>query len=176
MSNSQGKPWSDNPNAPKISPNLYLDEKVDFAGILVASIFYGMPKPPLPRRPSTRVQSVRFIPGMIIVVFFRRMTALFNPVYRKGEPIKPWWLVCYTVVWFSLATVLMGVNIDLLSIAYIDNREFPGFDGNLPPGPYGYQLFTTLGVLNVTTNVMFVLSLLRSSLPPRRFSILISGP
>ena len=130
-----------------------------------------------PRLPHlSRVQSVQFILGMIIVVLFGSMTALFNPVYRKEQPIKPWWLVCYTVVMFSLASVLMGVNIDLLSIAYIDNREFPGFDGNLPPGPYGYQLFTTLGVLNVTTNVMFVLSLLRSSLPPRRFSILISGP
>ena len=131
-----------------------------------------------PRLPHlSRVQSVQFILGMIIVVLFRSTTALFNPVYRKEQPVKPWWLVCYTVVMFSLASVLMGVNIDLLSIAYIDNREFPGFDGNLPSGPYGYQLFTTLGVLGVATNVMFVLSqLLRSSLPPRRFSILISGP
>ena len=114
---------------------------------------------------------------MIIVVLSRSMTAPFNPVYRKEQPIKPWWLVCYTIVIFSLATVLMGVNIDLLSIAYTDNREFPGFDGNLPPGPYGYQLFITPGALNVATNVMFVLSqFLRSSLPPRRFSISISGP
>ena len=91
------------------------------------------------------------------MVFFRCMAALFNPVYRKGERIK-WWLASYTVVMFSAATVFTGVNIDLLSIAYVDNREFPGFENKLPLGPYGYQLFISPGALNVTANAMFSLS------------------
>ena len=156
MSDPQGKPWSNNPNAPKILRNLYLNEKADFAGTLIATILYGMINAPQPTSPSIRAQFVRFIAGMIIVVFFRCMAALFNPIYRKGEPVK-WWLVCYTVAMFSVTTVLTGVNIDLLSIAYIDDRKFPGSDGKLPPGPYGYQLFISPGALNVTTNVMFSL-------------------
>ena len=90
------------------------------------------------------------------------MAALFNPVYRKGERIK-WWLVSYTVVMFSAATVFTWVNIDLLSIAYIDNREFPD-EGKLPPGPYGYQLFISSGALNVATNAMFLSSWLAEGL------------
>ena len=42
MSDPQEQLWSDNPNAPKISRTLYLDEKADFAGNLIASILYGM--------------------------------------------------------------------------------------------------------------------------------------
>lgn len=42
--------------------------------------------------------------GMLIVSFFKCMTALFGPTYRRGEGIK-WNLVSYTVVMFSLATV-----------------------------------------------------------------------
>ena len=44
MWDTQHRPWSDNPNAPKISYHLYFDEKAHFAGSLVNSILYGMPK------------------------------------------------------------------------------------------------------------------------------------
>ena len=43
-----GKPWSDNPNAPKISRYLYLDEKTDLVGIFIAAMLYGMTKIPPP--------------------------------------------------------------------------------------------------------------------------------
>ena len=42
MSDSQEKPWSDNPNAPQIPYYLYFEEKADFAGVLIGSILYGM--------------------------------------------------------------------------------------------------------------------------------------
>jgi len=42
MSDSQDKPWSDNPNAPQIPYYLYFEEKADFAGVLIGSILYGM--------------------------------------------------------------------------------------------------------------------------------------
>jgi len=41
MSESQEPPWSNNPNAPKIPYSLYLEEKADFAGMLIASVLYG---------------------------------------------------------------------------------------------------------------------------------------
>ena len=91
------------------------------------------------------------------MVFFRCIAALFNPVYRKGERIK-WWLVCYSVVMFSFATAFAGVNLDILSISFIDNRGFPGVESELPPGPYGYQLFISPSALNVVANTMFTLS------------------
>ena len=46
MSDSDQKPWSDNPYAPKISYNLYLGEKAVFAGTIISSIFYGTRKKP----------------------------------------------------------------------------------------------------------------------------------
>ena len=44
MSNSQDQPWSDNPNAPKISHSLYVSEKAIFAGHFLHSILYGTSK------------------------------------------------------------------------------------------------------------------------------------
>ena len=53
MSDSQQKPWSNNPNAPKIPYVLYFQEKANLAGILIASILYGTRKTPPPTRPPT---------------------------------------------------------------------------------------------------------------------------
>ena len=41
---SQQKPWSDSPNAPKITYKVYFEEKANFAGVLIGSILYGMSK------------------------------------------------------------------------------------------------------------------------------------
>lgn len=43
MSNSWGKPGSNNPNAPQFPPGQHAAEKSIFAGILVGAIVYGMP-------------------------------------------------------------------------------------------------------------------------------------
>ena len=48
MSGYQQEPWSNNPNAPKISHRTYAQEKAYFAGALIAAILYGMCKAPLP--------------------------------------------------------------------------------------------------------------------------------
>ena len=37
----EDKPWSDNPNAPKLPYHLYFDEKAGFAGYFVGLILYG---------------------------------------------------------------------------------------------------------------------------------------
>lgn len=85
------------------------------------------------------------------------MTALCGSVYRKGEQIK-WGFVSYTVVIFSALTVQTAMNLDIQSVSYIDNCNFPGTKDALPPGPYGYPLFIAAGALNVTPNAMFFLS------------------
>ena len=75
---------------------------------------------------------VRFALGVLIVLFFNCMAALFNPAFRRGEGIK-WGVVIYTVIMFSLVTVYTATKDHILSICYIDNRDFP--DG----GPWGYH-------------------------------------
>ena len=81
---------------------------------------------------------------------------MFNPDHRRGERIK-WGLAFYTVAMFSVVTVQTAMNLNITSIAYIDNRGFPG-TSELPPGPYGYESFIAAGALNVIPNVMFVLN------------------
>ena len=77
--------------------------------------------------------------GIVIVMFFQCITALFDPANRRREGTR-WGLIIYTVLMFSFATIrtLMGLN--LMSISFIDNREFPGVGDQLPPGPIGYTL------------------------------------
>ena len=47
---------------------------------------------------------------------------------------------------FSLVTVHIATNSHVLSISYIDNRDFPG---KLNPGPYGYQGDISYRAINV---------------------------
>ena len=82
MPNPQPGLWSDNPNIPKVPYDLYFHEKTWFAGVLIASIFYGTCKISLYARPPIHPRFIPFIPGVIVAVFFQRMAALFNPVHR----------------------------------------------------------------------------------------------
>ena len=93
----------------------------------------------------------------MIVLFFQCIAALFDPVHRRGERIK-WWLVSYTTVMFSLATVQIILGLDAQSISYIDNRIFSGIKDLIPPGPLGYQVAISADALNVVSNVLFVLN------------------
>ena len=102
------------------------------------------------RPPWLTALFIRFILGMLIVLFFRCMAALFNPLYRRGEGIK-WGLVSYTTIMFSLATVNIAMNIYIESISFIDNREFSG-------GPYAYAGSIYHNVINVVPNVAFCLN------------------
>jgi hypothetical protein len=157
MSDSDQKSWSDNPYAPKIPYNLYFAEKANFAGILIGSIFYGTPKElPLPRPSAHFLRSIYFL-GIVVVLFFRCMGALFNSAHRRRGGIK-WGLVSYTVVMFAFVTVFTAMNDHAQSISYIDNREFPGVEGVFPPGPLGYQLSIYSNVLSIIPNLMFLLN------------------
>ena len=85
------------------------------------------------------------------------MATLVNPVYRRGDQIK-WGLVSYTVVMFFLATILTAMNLHILSISFIDNREFsPRIEG-LHLGPYGYFEFVYYKAINIVPNAAFCLS------------------
>ena len=77
------------------------------------------------------------IPGVIIVLFLRCMSALLNTVNRRNGGIN-WGLVAHTVAMFSLMTVNGSVSLAVQPISYIDNRGYPG-DRAVPPGPLGYQ-------------------------------------
>ena len=94
--------------------------------------------------------------GVIIVLFFQCMSALFNPVNRTLEGIR-WGLVTYTVAMFSVVTILVAMNLNVQSLCYIDNRQFPGKDV-VPPGPFGYQLFLYSNPLSIVPNFMFLLN------------------
>ena len=158
MSDPQGKSWSNNPYAPRISYNLYFREKTNFAGALISSILYGTSGTPrIYVRLSVPTSFVWFILGVVVVVFFKCMAALFNPANRRGERIK-WGLVSYTVVMLLVVTVQTATNHSLQSVSYIDNREFPGIEGALPLGPIGYELFISPKALNIVPNVMLFLS------------------
>ena len=91
------------------------------------------------------------------MLFFKCMVALSNPVHRKGERIK-WGLISYTVVMFSITTIQTAVNLHVLSISYIDNRDFPGTKDVLSPGPYGYRLSIAPEALFVMPIVLFFLN------------------
>jgi len=90
------------------------------------------------------------------VVFFQCMAALLSPVDRRRGGIK-WGHVSYTVLMFSLATVYTTTNLNVQSVSFIDNREFPGVEGMLPPGPLGYLWFNS-GMLCTVPNLMFLLN------------------
>ena len=178
MSDSEGQLWPDNPNAPKITYGLYFREKANFAGFLIGSILYGTRGPLAYLRVGlfTLTWFVRFIPGIIIVLFFRCMGALLNPVRRRGEGIK-WVLVSHTVAMFSVVTVGTAMNLEILSVSYIDDREFPDIDGFVPPGPLGYRWIVTSTALGIIPDTMlFLNNWLADGLLVRLFDVAFTRP
>ena len=99
---------------------------------------------------------VRFVLGIVIVLFFQCMVALFNPVYRRGEGVR-WGLVSCTVLMFSVVTVYTAMYLNIQSISLIDNRDFPGIEDVLPSGPLGYRWFIHSEAPFVIQTVMFLL-------------------
>lgn len=155
MSDIQGQPWSDNLYAPKITHHLYIQEKVSLAVSFISSILYGTSKtsPPIP----VLTLSVWFVLGLLVILFFRCITALFDPVHRRGNGIK-WGIISYTVVMFSTVTAVTGIQFNTHTLCYIDNREFPGVGNTLPPGPLGYESFIFSDVPIVVGNLLFLLN------------------
>ena len=116
-----------------------------------------------PRHPHPHVRlpmvilSVWPVLGIVTVLFFQCIAALFNPVHRRGERIK-WWLVSYTTVVFSLATVQIALSLDTQSMSYIDYRTFSGINDLIPPGPLGYQMAISADALNMVPSVAATLN------------------
>jgi len=134
MSSSSQIPWSDNPNAPRISRDLYFWEKATLAGRFVSAIFYGI----------------------VVMLFFQCVATLLDPANRRKEGIKRWGLIAYVVVMFSFVTVYTGMGSDILSISFIDNREFPGVGNTFPPGPVGYQYSIYSEAISLIPSIMFL--------------------
>ena len=65
--------------------------------------------------------------------------------------------MAYTAISFSFVTIFTAANLNIQSISYIDNREFPGTDQQ-PPGPPGYQYLIYSAPLSIVGNLMFVLN------------------
>lgn len=134
MSNSAQVPHSNDPYTPPIPRWLCFAEKANFAGNLIAGMLYGT----------------------VIILFFQCMGALSNPASHMKRSVK-WLLVAHTAAMFSFVTIFTALNLDLLSISYIDNRGFFGHDV-LPPGPFGYQFLIYSKPITVTPYVMFFLN------------------
>ena len=154
MSNSPQEPWSDGPYAPKIPYDLYFGEKATFAGILIGAILYGTIC--LCARLSVLTSFVTL--GIVTMLFFQCMAAFLDPINRRRDGIM-WGPVIYTFLTFSFVTIFTAMNLNIQSISFIDNREFPGVpDVLIPPGPFGYQLFIYSKVLSIVPNLMFLLN------------------
>ena len=95
--------------------------------------------------------------GIVTVLFFQCMGALFDPVNRtRGRGIQ-WGLVIHTTIMFAFVTISTGMGLNLQSISHVDNREFPG-DGPLPPGPLGYKQLIYSNAVSVVPNLAFTLN------------------
>ena len=66
------------------------------------------------------------------------MGALLNPVCGTKKAIK-WGLVAQTFVMFSFLTIANLINDDLLSVEFVNNREFSEAGRLL--GPFNYAFF-----------------------------------
>lgn len=96
------------------------------------------------------------IQGIVVTLFFQCMTALLNPVKHMKASVK-WGLVAHVVVMFSLLTIAFGIDRDVESVSFIDNREFPPTD-ELPPGPVGYQATIWSDPSSIVTTVVYPLN------------------
>ena len=58
---------------------------------------------------------------------------------------------------FSVVTIGTMIQLAIQSSSFIDNRAFPGVDGVMVPGPFGYQRFINPKAISVVRDVMFTL-------------------
>ena len=93
------------------------------------------------------------LPGIVIILFFRCMDALFNAANCPRRSIK-WPLVAHAVAMFSILAVSAVIYINARLVSYIDNQRFTGDNGLEFPGPllsrdYIYSQANSV-VLNIT--------------------------
>ena len=85
------------------------------------------------------------------------MRGLLCPVNGTKGEVK-WGMVVHTAVMFSLATIDSAMDLNLLSVSYIENREFPQYYSILPPGPLGYQGTVYYKPISTVPSIMFQLN------------------
>lgn len=85
------------------------------------------------------------------------MGALLHPVNRTKGGVK-WALVAHTAAMFSLATINAAMGLNLLSVSYIEGREFPRYYSGLPPGPLGYQSSVYYKPISTVPSITFPLN------------------
>ena len=157
MSASSQKPWSNNPNAPRIPLSVYHGEKAIFAGLFIGAMLYGTPNHSLVESPICPDHSA--VLGIVIVLFFRCMNTLFNTVNRPSGTVK-WPLVAHTLAIFSILTASMALYLDTQSVAYIDNRNAPGDDDLSFPGSWVYQDFHYSKATSFALTITILLNML----------------
>ena len=58
---------------------------------------------------------------------------------------------------FLFVTIYTALNLDMLFISYVGNREFTGITG-FPPGPLGYEYLSYHETIGIVSTVMFLLN------------------
>ena len=104
------------------------------------------------------ILSVQYIIlGIVIHLFFQCMGALLNPAGRTTGRVK-WVLVAHATAMFSFVTIYTATNLDVQSVSYVDNREYPG-GGVLPSGPLGYEAFMDPEAVGIIRSITFFLNI-----------------
>lgn len=94
--------------------------------------------------------------GIVTVLFFQCIGALFDPLNRTRSRGIKWGLVVHTTVMFLLLTVATAMGLNLQSISHIDNREF--LTNQFPPGPIGYKFLIYSKAISLVPNLTFQLN------------------
>lgn len=110
------------------------EEKVRLAGAVIAAMLYGV----------------------VVPLFFQCISASLSPANPTRGNIK-WKLVAHTAAIFTFITIFTAVTLNSQSEFYIDNREFPRFDGTTPP-PITGSLFDYSKAIGIVSTVTFVLN------------------
>ena len=91
--------------------------------------------------------------GIAVALFCQCMGVLLRPVGR-GMKLA---LVVHTVTLFLFLTIPVGIDLNYLSMVYVDIREFPG-NHQYPPGPIGSYEIVTNSAAGIISDVMFPLN------------------
>ena len=73
----------------------------------------------------------------------------------QNDRIRQWGLVAHTVATFLFVTIFAILDLHVLSISYVDNREFPGLGSTIPAGPFGESVSNTI---RIVPNIIFILN------------------
>ena len=97
---------------------------------------------------------VRFVSlGIVTALFFHCMGVLLSPTNPIKKSVK-WALVVHTMLMFSFLTIPVALDLNVASVTYIDDREFPGNEES-SPGPIGWLRILSAKSIGTIFLVMF---------------------